>query len=123
MTEERTHYNLARKSGPIGKSEPATHLIQGLTPVDDNKLIRRLVGSGNLSGFAWRSYMVLVYVLYGDDSAARERCAQVWHETLDAIPESDQLEIANRLQDLARETVRYSVKQSTGAKQSTGVKQ
>jgi hypothetical protein len=95
-------YNLKRRPGPIGDAQPATNVIQAGTPIEDNLLIRRLVGPGNISGFAWRGCLVLLYVLYGDDSRVDERAMDIWRNTLDAIPDSDHEQIARRLRDLAQ---------------------
>lgn len=79
-------YNWRRKPGP-SDDQPSLRAIQVKTPLADNKLIRRVVGKGNLSGFGLSSLLITLGVFYPDEQAW-ERTEQTWLEILESASQT-----------------------------------
>jgi len=94
-----TSYNWRQKPGPAKDRQPSERVIQVKTSLADNKLFRSVVGKGNLSGFGLFSCLVMLGVLY-DDESAWTRTEQAWAEMLESATQSQLEEIREGLTSL-----------------------
>ena len=86
MTEQRQGYSFKGKPGPRSRDDdnPALNKIQIVTPIEDNRRIRDLVGKGNLSGFGYRACMIALGILYGGKEL--DRAGDVLQATIGTDP-------------------------------------
>ena len=96
---ETESYDFRRRPGPAADRQPALNVLQVSTPVKDNKLIRLLVGEGNVSGFGWRACMVMLGVMYQSETAWK-RAEQIWLDTLQGATAAQLEEIHEGLTSL-----------------------
>lgn len=80
-------YTWRQKPGPAPNRQPSLHVIQIRTPLADNKLIREIVGKGNLSSFGLFSCRVMLGVFY-DGKQAWGCAEQAWVEMLKTASQS-----------------------------------